>query len=120
MRACSLDAARLTSLGLAKPLMIAVCVPSQPSLPGFRLFRGGASKVSASGLLTLGANRRGNRRQTRLVPTSRELLHAPARICEAVETSKIAGPSQAKKTRSAGVRYARYRFSKRLLLSCVA
>ena len=97
MRACSLDAARLTSLGLAKPLMIAVCRFSQPSLPGFRLFRGGASKVSASGLQTLGANRRDGSRPTRLLLSPRELLDTPARICEDVETSKIGGPRQAKK-----------------------
>jgi hypothetical protein len=35
---------------------------------------------------TLVANRRQRQRRTRLLPSPRELLDTPARICEAVET----------------------------------
>ena len=89
-----LDAGCLTSLGLAKPLMIAVFLRSaEPLWPGLWALRGlGRVEGLLVCLRTLGANRRNASRLTRLLLSPRVLLDTPARIWEAVETSKIVGP----------------------------
>ena len=71
----------LTSLGLAKPLIFVaqLLASTKPSCLAFRLCAGVCGRL---GLLvsyrTLGANRRNDSRQTRLLPNSREILDTAA------------------------------------------